>query len=134
MATTPLVLLDTASTAVTYVTRSTNGNSMQYINQAATLSVPNTIDIKLEPKGAGVTGNDRFNISIKQSVLDSDNTPFTGSVSLTVSIPKCSQWTEAMTKALIRQMMGYLGGQASVVAGCTVTTAFPDNVSKLLMP
>lgn len=134
MATTPLVLLDTASTAVTYVTRSTNGNSMQYINQAASLSIPNTIDIKLEPKGAGVTGNDRFNISIKQSVLDSDNTPFTGSVSLTVSIPKCSQWTEVMTKALIRQMMGYLGGQTSVVAGCAVTTAFPDSMSKLLMP
>lgn len=134
MATTPLVLLDTAATAVTYVTRSTNGNSMQYVNSSSSLSVPNTIDIKLEPKGAGVTGNDRFNISIKQSVLDGDNTPFTGSVSLTVSIPKCTQWTEAMTKALIYQMAGYLGRQAAGTAGSIATATFPDSMSKLLIP
>lgn len=134
MATTPLVLLDTAATAVTYVTRSTNGNSMQYVNSGSSLSTPNTIDVKLEPKGAGVTGNDRFNISIKQSVLDGDNTPFTGSVSLTVSIPKCTQWTEAMTQALIYQMAGYLGRQASGTAGSISTAGFPVSMSKLLIP
>lgn len=139
MATSPLALVGVANstaTLVTYTKRACDGPNVQYvgINADDTLAAPRIIDVKLDVKAPGVTGNDRIEVSIKHTVLDSDNLPYTGSVTVKLSMPRVAQWTDEMTVSLLKQAADYLGGASATVSGQTVTTGFPALWAQALIP
>jgi hypothetical protein len=134
-----LVGVDSTLTAslITYTERDGYVNSgIEYVgtNSDDTLSAPRLINVKTDMKAPGVIGNDRLNVSIKQVVLDSDNVPWTGSVSATVSIPRTANWTVAHTVSLLKQTADYLAGEAATVSGQTDTSGFPAKWAKLITP
>lgn len=139
MATQNLALVgvaNSAAVAINYTMRACNNANVQYVglNADDSLAAPRMIDVKLDVKNPGMVGNDRVNVSLKHTVLDADNLPHTGSVSVTVSIPRATQWTKEYTVSLLKQMADYLGGVAATVSGATDTTSFPDKWAEALIP
>lgn len=139
MATQNLALVGVASgsaTLISYTLRACNGSNVQYVgvNTGDTLAAPRLIDVKLDVKAPGVTGNDRVEVSIKQTVLDSDNLPHTGSVTLKTSMPRVSQWTKELTISMLKQMADYLAGVSATVSGQTDTSGFPAKWAEALVP
>lgn len=125
------------ATGVSYEVRGASDMTVQYVgnNAGDSLAAPRIFDVKLDIKAPGVTGNDRVYISAKQVVLDSDNLPHTGSVSVTVSIPRVQQWTAAHTTSLLAQVASYIGGFVNNnVSGSTPTTGFPADIAAGLIP
>lgn len=133
-----LVGVDSTSTASLYhySLRSAGENSVEYVgtNSSDTLAAPRILTVDLTLKNPGVTGNDRVAISAKQTVLDVANLPYTGSATLSISIPHATQWTAAMTVSLLKQMADYCGGVAAVVTGQTDTSAFPAQLAAGIIP
>jgi hypothetical protein len=139
MATQSLALVGRVSNAdalINYVHRACNDYSVQYVgvNTSDTLAAPRIIDVKLDIKSPGLTGNDRAEISIKQTVLDSDNLPHTGSVTVKLSIPRVSQWTKEHTVSLLKQAADYVSGSSATVTGQTDTSGFPGKFAEMLIP
>lgn len=139
MATQNLALVGVANNTaalVTYTHRACDGMNVQYVGTNAddTLAAPRIIDVKLDVKPAGITGNDRVIVSIKQTVLDSDNLPHTGSATLTLSLPRVSQWAAEKTISLLTQIADYAGGASATVSGQTDTSTFPAKWAELLVP
>lgn len=139
MATTNLALVGVASgsaTLVSYVQRSCSENGVEYVgnNASDSLAAPRIITAKLDIKNPGVIGNDRVTVSIKQTVLDSENLPHTGSATLTLSIPRTSSWTPELTVSLLKQAADYLGGASATVSGQTDTSGFPAKWAAALIP
>lgn len=139
MATQNLALTGVASSTaalITYTHRACNGKDVQYVgtNAADTLAAPRIIDVKLDVKAPGITGNDRVTVSIKQTVLDADNLPHTGSATLTLSVPRVSQWTEELSISLLKQLADYCGGVHATVSGQTDTSGFPAKWAGMLIP
>lgn len=139
MATQNLALVGVVSntaTLVTYTHRACDGNNVQYVgtNASDSLAAPRIIDVKLDVKAPGVTGNDRASVSIKRTVLDTDNLPHTGSVTVSLSIPRVSQWTKEETVSLLKQAADYLAGVSATVSGQTDTSGFPAKWAEMLIP
>lgn len=139
MATQNLALVGVANntaTLVTYTHRACDGNKVQYVgtNTSDTLAAPRIIDVKLDVKPAGITGNDRIEVSIKRTVLDTDNLPHTGSVTVKTSMPRVAQWTAEETISLLKQAADYLAGASATVSGQTDTTGFPAKWASALIP
>lgn len=139
MATQTLALVGVAnSTAalVNYTKRACDGTNIQYVgnNTSDTLAAPRIIDVKLDIKSPGLTGNDRVEVSIKQTVLDSENLPHTGSVTVKLSIPRTAVWTTEHTVSLLKQMADYMGGVSATVTGQTDTSGFPTKWAQALIP
>lgn len=139
MATQSLALVGVANNTaalVTYTHRACNGNDVQYVgtNASDTLAAPRIIDVKLDVKAPGLSGNDRVSVSIKQTVLDSDNLPHTGSVTVSVSVPRVAEWTKEHTISILKQAADYLGGASATVSGQTDTSGFPAKWAEMLIP
>jgi hypothetical protein len=134
-----LALVGVASntaTLISYTHRACNDKSVQYVgtNSEDSLAAPRIIDVKLDVKAPGLTGNDRATVSIKHTVLDSDNLPHTGSATLTLSLPRVSQFTEEYAVSLLKQMADYLAGVSATVSGQTDTSGFPAKWAQMLIP
>lgn len=129
------VVSSTAS-LINYTKRANDGMDIQYVgvNTGDSLAAPRLIDVKLDVKAPGVTGNDRVEVSIKQTVLDSDNLPHTGSVTVKLSMPRVAQWTNELTTSLLKQAADYLGGASATVTGQTDTSGFPAKWAQALIP
>lgn len=126
-----------AAALISYTKRASGDTSTQYVgtNTSDSLAAPRLIDVKLDVKQPGVTGNDRVEVSIKHTVLDSDNLPHTGSATVKLSMPRVSQWTPELTKSLLKQVADYLGGQpAGTISGQTDTSGFPALWAQALIP
>jgi hypothetical protein len=126
-----------SAAGITYIIRDSQDRKVQYVgnNTGDSLAAPRIFDVQLDIKAPGVTGNDRVYVSAKQVVLDSDNLPHTGSVSVTVSIPRVQQWTAAHTTSLLSQIASYIGGFVnSNVTGSTDTTGNPDKIASGIVP
>jgi len=139
MATSPLALVGVVSSTaalITYTKRACDGMDLQYVgtNTGDSLAAPRLIDVKLDIKQPGVSGNDRVEVSIKHTVLDADNLPHTGSVTVKTSIPRVAQWTQEMTVSLLKQAADYLGGASATVSGQTDTSGFPAKWAQGLIP
>lgn len=139
MAASSLALVGVASGAaslVSYTKRANDGMDIQYVgtNSGDTLAAPRIIDVKLDVKAPGVAGNDRVEVSIKHSVLDADNLPHTGSVTVKLSMPRVSNWTNELTVSLLKQAADYLGGASATVSGQTDTSGFPAKWAQALIP
>lgn len=139
MATTNLALVGVASGAaslVNYTLRSCSENSAQYVglNSDDSLAAPRLIDVKLAIKSPGMAGNDRVEISFKHVVLDTENLPHTGSATVTLSIPRVTQWTEEKSKSLMKQLADYFAGASATVSGQTDTSTFPGKWAEALIP
>jgi hypothetical protein len=139
MATQNLALVGVANNTaalVTYTHRACDGNNVQYVgtNASDSLAAPRIIDVKLDVKAPGVTGNDRATVSIKRTVLDTDNLPHTGSATIGLSIPRVSQWTQEETVSLLKQIADYLAGVSATVSGQTDTSGFPAKWAEMLIP
>lgn len=139
MASQNLALVGVASntaTLISYTHRACNGNDVQYVgvNADDTLAAPRIIDVKLDVKSPGITGNDRITVSIKQTVLDTDNLPHTGSITATLSIPRVSQWSAEKTVSLLKQLADYFAGASATVSGQTDTSGFPAKWAEALIP
>jgi hypothetical protein len=129
------VVSSTAS-LINYTKRANDGMDIQYVgtNAGDTLAAPRIIDVKLDVKAPGVAGNDRIDVSIKHTVLDSDNLPHTGSVTVKLSMPRVAQWTNELTVSLLKQAADYLGGASATVTGQTDTSGFPAKWAQALIP
>lgn len=129
------VVSSTAS-LINYTKRANDGMDIQYVgtNASDTLAAPRLIDVKLDVKAPGTTGNDRIEVSIKHTVLDSDNLPHTGSVTVKLSMPRVAQWTNEFTVSLLKQAADYLGGASATVSGQTDTSGFPAKWAQALIP
>jgi hypothetical protein len=139
MATTSLALVGVASntaTLITYTHRACDGANVQYVgtNSTDTLAAPRLIDVKLDIKNPGIAGNDRVEVSLKHTVLDADNLPHTGSVTVKLSIPRVAQWTKEFTVSLLKQAADYLAGASATVSGQTDTSGFPAKWAQGLIP
>jgi hypothetical protein len=139
MATQSLSLVGRVSNAdalVTYTKRACDGTDIQYVgtNVSDTLAAPRIIDVKLDVKAPGLTGNDRVEVSLKHTVLDADNLAHTGSVTVKISMPRVSQWTKELTVSLLKQAADYLGGASATVTGQTDTSGFPAKWAEALIP
>lgn len=139
MATQSLSLAGRVSNAdalVTYTKRACDGTDIQYVgtNASDTLAAPRIIDVKLDVKAPGLTGNDRVEVSMKHTVLDADNLAHTGSVTVKISMPRVSQWTKELTVSLLKQAADYLGGASATVTGKTDTSGFPAKWAEALIP
>lgn len=139
MASNSLALVGVASSTaalVTYTKRACDGTGIQYVgtNTGDTLSAPRLIDVKLDVKSPGTIGNDRVEVSLKHTVLDSDNLPHTGSVTVKLSMPRVAQWTQEFTVSLLKQAADYLGGASATVASQTDTSGFPAKWAQALIP
>lgn len=139
MAASSLALVGVASSTaalVNYTKRANDGMDIQYVgtNASDTLAAPRLIDVKLDVKAPGVAGNDRVEVSIKHTVLDVDNLPHTGSVTVKLSMPRVSQWTNEFTVSLLKQAADYLGGASATVTGQTDTSGFPAKWAQALIP
>lgn len=139
MASSTLALVGVASSAaslVNYTKRANDGMDIQYVgtNASDSLAAPRLIDVKLDVKAPGVAGNDRVEVSIKHTVLDSDNLPHTGSVTVKLSMPRVAQWTQEFTVSLLKQAADYLGGASATVSGQTNTSGFPAMWAQALIP
>jgi hypothetical protein len=73
-------------------------------------------------------------VSIKHTVLDSDNLPHTGSVTIKVSMPRVAQWSTGETISLLKQAADYLSGESATVSGQTDTSGFPALWAQALVP
>lgn len=129
------VVSSTAS-LINYTKRANDGMDIQYVgtNAGDTLAAPRIIDVKLDVKAPGVAGNDRIEVSIKHTVLDADNLPHTGSVTVKLSMPRVSNWTNELTVSLLKQAADYLGGASATVSGQTDTSGFPAKWAQALIP
>lgn len=129
------VVSSTAS-LINYTKRANDGMDIQYVgtNAGDSLAAPRIIDVKLDVKSPGVTGNDRIEVSIKHTVLDVDNLPHTGSVTVKLSMPRVAQWTNELTVSLLKQAADYLGGASATVSGQTDTSGFPAKWAQALIP
>jgi hypothetical protein len=139
MAASSLALVGVASSAaslINYTKRANDGMDIQYVgtNASDSLAAPRIIDVKLDVKAPGVAGNDRVEVSIKHTVLDSDNLPHTGSVTVKLSMPRVAQWTNEFTVSLLKQAADYLGGASATVSGQTDTSGFPAMWAQALIP
>lgn len=139
MAASSLALVGVASSSaalVNYTKRANDGMDIQYVgtNTGDTLAAPRIIDVKLDVKAPGVAGNDRVEVSIKHTVLDADNLPHTGSVTVKLSMPRVAQWTNEFTVSLLKQAADYLGGASATVVGQTDTSGFPAKWAQALIP
>lgn len=140
MATQNLALVGMAnglSAIVSYTIRSCKDNAVQYVGTNAddTLSAPRLLDVKLDIKAPGVVGNDRANVSFKRVVLDENNIPSTGSVTVGISVPRVPEWTVEQTVSMLKQASDYLGGLANgVIEGQTNTSTFPTSWAQMLIP
>jgi hypothetical protein len=139
MATTNLALVGVANntaTLVNYTLRSCNDKAVQYVGQNSddSLAAPRLLDVKLAIKSPGIVGNDRVEISFKHVVLDADNLPHTGSATLTISMPRVSQWTTEYTVSLLKQIADYASGVAATVSGQTDTSSYPGKWAEALIP
>lgn len=139
MAASTLALVGVASSAaslINYTKRANDGMDIQYVgtNTGDSLAAPRIIDVKLDVKAPGVAGNDRVEVSIKHSVLDADNLPHTGSVTVKLSMPRVAQWTNEFTVSLLKQAADYLGGASATVSGQTDTSGFPAKWAQALIP
>lgn len=139
MATQNLALVGVASntaTLITYTQRTCGENRVQYVgtNSGDSLAAPRIIDVKLDVKAPGVAGNDRITVSLKQTVLDTDNLPHTGSVTIGVSMPRVAQWTKECTVSVLKQAADYLAGASATVSGQTDTSGFPVKWAQALIP
>lgn len=129
------VVSSTAS-LINYTKRANDGMDIQYVgtNSGDSLAAPRIIDVKLDVKSPGITGNDRVEVSIKHTVLDADNLPHTGSVTVKLSMPRVAQWTNELTVSLLKQIADYLGGASATVTGQTDTSGFPAKWAQALIP
>lgn len=139
MAAQNLALVGVASntaTLVKYTKRANDGMDIQYVgtNTGDSLAAPRLIDVKLDVKAPGVNSNDRVEVSIKHTVLDSDNLPHTGSVTVKLSMPRVSEWTTEYTISLLKQAADYLGGASATVSNQTDTSGFPASWAQALIP
>lgn len=139
MATQNLALVGVANNTaalVSYTQRACNGSNVQYVgvNASDTLAAPRIMEIKLDVKAPGISGNDRVAVSIKQTVLDPDNLPYTGSVTVSISVPRVAGWSAEKTTSLLKQAADYLGGASATVAGQTDTKGFPAKWAEMLIP
>lgn len=129
-------VVSSTATLINYTKRANDGMDIQYVgtNSGDTLAAPRIIDVKLDVKAPGVAGNDRVEVSIKHTVLDSDNLPHTGSVTVKLSMPRVAQWTNELTVSLLKQAADYLGGASATVSGQTNTSDFPAMWAQALIP
>lgn len=139
MAASSLALVGVVSSTaalINYTKRANDGMDIQYVgtNSGDSLAAPRIIDVKLDVKSPGVTGNDRIEVSIKHTVLDADNLPHTGSVTVKLSMPRVAQWTNELTVSLLKQAADYLGGASATVTGQTDTSGFPAKWAQALIP
>lgn len=140
MALSSLALVGADSTSapklVNYALRSQNGNNIDYVgtDSSSTLAAPELISVKFDIKQPGTRGNDRIHGTIRKVVLDSENLPHTGSVTVQVSIPRDPSWSPADTVSLLKQAAGYFTGCSVTVEGMTDTSGFPAEWAKVLFP
>lgn len=121
-----------------YDVRSQGAGRLELVETSTgTLANPETIIQTLSLKNPGQQGNDRVNISIRKSETNSStNMPYTGSISIQLSIPRDGGWSENDTKDLLSQAASIIGAagaygtSGSPASGATDTSGFPSKIAK----
>jgi hypothetical protein len=89
----------------------------EYVDQSSSLTAPQTLRISHNIRPQGAKGTDRHTITLQKGVVETTSLQFLlGSVSLTISVPRSTDFTLAMVKDLVAQMTSYVNLTANVTA------------------
>jgi len=122
----PLTLDGVDGTDFVYVRRSSDANGSNYIDQATNLTAPGTLAIRHSTSGKGPDVTDRHLVQVTKVVVDSSGKQVTGTVNLTVAVPRNTAVTPTIVKHMLANIVDLLTDGA--ITGITATT----NIDALL--
>lgn len=96
------------TTDVTYSLQGASADSASYIDATSTLSAPRTVKVSHQIKPTGSTGSDRHTVLAQAVVQDANNVSHVMSASLTWTVPRAAQATEALNKDCLAALVNYL--------------------------
>lgn len=96
-------------TNVTYTLAGQTSNGASYKNKDRALSLPQTLEFAYNIGQPTAKGNDKLNITLKNSVQNGTTDLIsTGSLKIVVSVPRDSAWTQTDTEDLLAQVVDLL--------------------------
>jgi hypothetical protein len=105
MAATLIVTRSDATTDITFTEVAQTGSKQTFINKAAGLQEPETLEIESQIRPAGAKGSDRYFLTFKKGDVDATTGAFTeASVRLSVTVPRASGITSTVVKDLAKFM------------------------------
>jgi hypothetical protein len=100
-----ITLKDKADADIVYTKVGETDKGATYRNASRTLGLPQSIGFSFQIGAPGAKGNDRINIVLKNSVVNSDTgLVSTGSCSIQLSVPRDSEWTTTDSEDLLIQL------------------------------
>jgi len=110
-----IVTKSNGTTDVTYTPTRSTGLISEYTDQSSGLVAPQSLRISHNLRPVGAKGTDRHNISFSKGIVETTSLQFLqGSISMTLSVPRSTEFTLAMVKDLVAQMTSYLNLTANV--------------------
>jgi hypothetical protein len=105
MASATITLKDKADANIVYTLVGQTDRGATYRNATRALGLPQSLSFSYNLGAPGALGNDRINITLRNSVQNGDTgLVSTGSVSIQLSIPRDSAWTTTDTEDLLIQL------------------------------
>lgn len=105
MASATVTLKNKADVNVVYTLVGVTDRGASYKDATRTLGLPRTLTMNTQLGAPGSLGNDRITMTLRNSVQNSGSgLVSTGSVSVTLSVPRDSTWTETDSEDLLIQL------------------------------
>lgn len=105
MASSTIVLKDKADANITYSLVGQTAQGAVYRNADRALNKPQSLEFQSQIGNPGAKGNDRINITLKNSVQNATTGIMsTGSVKITLSLPRDDEWTVTDSENLLIQL------------------------------
>jgi hypothetical protein len=105
MASTVIVTRSDATTDITFTEISQSGSKQIFLNKAAGLQEPESLELESSLRPVGAKGSDRYFITFKKADIDDVTGAFSeASVRLTITIPRATGITSTKVKDLAKFM------------------------------
>lgn len=118
MASSTITLTDKADANIVYSFVGQTDKGSVYRNASRSLGLPQSLDFRYQIGNPGSKGNDRISVSLKNSVQNADTgLVSTGSVTIQLSIPRDSEWTQTDSEDLLIQLQDlFTDANAALIA------------------
>lgn len=117
MASSTITLKDKADANVVYDLVGQTPTSAVYTNSDRTLGLPEKLTFTYKVGAPGSKGNDRIMCKLENCVEDGDGLVSTGSVTVTLSVPRNSAWTTTFSEDLLIQLQDlFTDANSAVIA------------------
>lgn len=122
MASSSITLTDEADANIVYTLVGQNENSAFYKNTDRELSLPQELRFQYKLGNPGSKGNDQIICKLKNTVEnDTTNLISVGSVTVTLSVPRDSAWTNQMSEDLLIQLQDLFADANAIKLADAVT-------------